>query len=58
MAILSGAGAGTAFDGLAGMLGVIFSVYGWASIILGMLLVLWVGSSFWRDGAAVKVVNG
>lgn len=51
-AFLAGAGAGTAFAGMAGMLGVMFSIFGGASIIVGTLLLLWVGWQVWRGGGS------
>lgn len=58
IAFFSGAGAGIFFDGLARMLGAFFAIYGVASIIAGLLLMLWVGWNVWRDGAAAKAVDG
>jgi hypothetical protein len=57
-AFFAGAGAGTFLDGFAGMLGAFFSIFGWVSMIVGAVLMLWVGWNVLRDGAASKAING
>jgi hypothetical protein len=56
-AFLSGAGAGTALGGLARLLGVFFTIFGGASIVMGVFLMAWVGWNIWRDGGS-DVANG
>lgn len=41
-AFFAGAGAGTAFNGFAQLLGTLFSIFGGASLIFGVCLLLWV----------------
>lgn len=58
LAFLAGAGAGTALDGLAGFMGVLFGIFGGASIVFGVMLMLWVGWKAWRDSGGSDTVNG
>jgi threonine/homoserine/homoserine lactone efflux protein len=37
---------------------VMFSIFGGASIIVGVLLMAWVGWRAWRDGGGSNAVNG
>lgn len=57
-AFLAGAGAGTVFNGLAGLLGVMFSIFGGPSIVVGLLLMAWVGWNVWRDKGGSKAIHG
>ena len=45
----AGAGAGTVFHGLAGLLDTMFSVFGGPSLIVGFLLLGWSLLQVWRD---------
>ena len=53
LAFFAGAAAGTFLDGLAGVAGAVFAVFGWISIALGVVLLAWVGwplaRARWRD---------
>lgn len=51
IAFLGGAGAGTVFDPIAGFLTTLWSIYGGASVILGLLLLMWVLWSGWRGSS-------
>ncbi|MFK7836725.1 MAG: hypothetical protein AB8B60_10930 [Sulfitobacter sp.] len=59
-AFVAGAGAGTVFDGLATFAGTMWSIFGGASLILGLVLLGWVGWSAWRAGdlGTSKELNG
>lgn len=50
LAFIAGAGAGTIFDGLATFAGTFWSIYGGASLILGVLLLGWTFWAAWRAG--------
>jgi hypothetical protein len=60
LAFLAGAGAGTVFDGIATYAGALWSIFGGASLILGVLLLLWTLWSAWRAGelSSGKELNG
>lgn len=47
-AFIAGAGAGTVFDPLATFAGTVWSIFGGASLILGVVLFLWVAFTAWR----------
>ncbi len=47
-AFIAGAGAGTVFDPLATFAGTVWSIFGGASVIFGVVLLLWVLWSAWR----------
>lgn len=49
IAFFAGAGAGTAFNGFAGFLATLFAMFGGASLIVGLLLLLWVGWRQWKS---------
>lgn len=50
VAFFAGAGAGTAFDGLAGFLSTVFGIFGGASLLVGIALLLWVAWREWKLG--------
>ena len=50
LAFKAGAGSGTVFDPIAGFAETVWEIYGGASLILGILLLLWTLWSAWRAG--------
>lgn len=50
VAFFAGAGAGTILNGLAWLLGAIYSIFGLVSILLGFALLIYVGWLAYKDG--------
>lgn len=50
LAFKAGAGAGTVFDPIASFAGTLWEIFGGASLILGVLLLIWTLWSAWRTG--------
>ena len=59
LAFKAGAGAGTVFEPIAGFAGTLWDIFGGASLILGVLLLVWTLWSAWKAGEiGQKEVNG